>query len=1005
MRRKGLVFIAILLLLQQVMFMGVMSVHADDDEVKDILDSLFNNQQQDENEADDIIDEAPEEANPIQSLIGDYYADLLRSWNDAGIVASQGFSQVISPAEFIGEELNLLPRSEAEGYSDAVLLSDATTEEIEIEVDIPEEGLYQIKVDYLPQDGKIIPPERGLIINDEFQYFESRRMVFPSAWENEFVPFEKDGLGNDIPSNQVERKQWQSTYLMDASYLFDSPLLFHLEEGANSIKLVHLRESMLLGNITIESPTSLPEYAEYREQQQAGRVEQSMVELQAQFPDFKSDPSVQALPSGDPNVTPYETGAILLNTLGGDSWQDGGQAVTWEVEVEEAGYYQLAFKYQQDFKVNMPVFRTLLINGEIPFQEMQRYAFGYSKKWKNEILGESSEAPYEFYLEEGTNQISLIANPAPIQPVVRTIRDVMAGVNALSLDIRQATGNIADRNRDWSLTEQIPDLTERLEGFAQRLRDEHAYLEQVSGRNPDEARNLMMSAEQLEKLAQEPNSIPFRYTQLSEGSGSVLQLLGDLLIELPKQPLLLDQIYIFDGAELPRAEATFWQKAKANFFGFLRSFSTDFTEISPRTEETVEIWVNRPRQYVMLMQQMANRDFTRETGIRVSLSLMPDEQKLILANAADKAPDIALGIGNQLPFNLAIRGAIKDLTEFNDFDQVQERFSPGALLPFAINDEYYAIPDTQSFYVLFYRQDILEALDLPVPDTWEDVIRMLPELQRFGMNFYLPLSSAGGYKPFALTAPYLYQHGADLYNEEGTRAAIDSEEALKAFDLMTKSFTIYSMPLHVPNFYNHFREGSLPIGVADYSTYIQLTAAAPEIAGWWKIAPHPGVEDENGEVIRWAPGTGAAGVIFDQSEKQEEAWEFMKWWTSTETQVEFGNMMETIYGLEYRWNSSNVEAFEQLPWPQDDLDVILEQWTWLRDIPRIPGDYMVERELSNAWNRAVFDGDNARRALEDAALTANREIWKKLHEFGFMENGTMIQELRVPQIKNLLEER
>ena len=45
------------------------------------------------------------------------------------------------------------------------------------------------------------------------------------------------------------------------------------------------------------------------------------------------------------------------------------------------------------------------------------------------------------------------------------------------------------------------------------------------------------------------------------------------------------------------------------------------------------------------------------TGISVRLSLMPDEGKLILARASGGAPDVALGVSNWLPYELAIRGA------------------------------------------------------------------------------------------------------------------------------------------------------------------------------------------------------------------------------------------------------------------------------------------------------------------------------------------------------------
>jgi ABC-type glycerol-3-phosphate transport system substrate-binding protein len=474
-----------------------------------------------------------------------------------------------------------------------------------------------------------------------------------------------------------------------------------------------------------------------------------------------------------------------------------------------------------------------------------------------------------------------------------------------------------------------------------------------------------------------------------------------MLLTLPQQAIQFDKFYVYANEKLPKAKAGWWKKLMSVSKNFLISFTKDYTQISPADEESLQIWVNRPRQYVMLMQQMANQEFTSKTGIKVSLSLMPNEQKLILANASGTSPDVALGVNEKFPYEFALRGALTDLSQHEDYPEVVGRFSPGAMLPFIFDEGVYALPETQNFWVLYYRKDILDALNLEVPETWDDVLQTLPSLQRYGMNFYVPLADAGAMKSFNMTAPFIYQQGGELFAQDGTRTAVDSDQALEGFKMMTKIFTVYNMPLQIPNFYNHFRNGGLPIGISNYNTYVELTTAAPELSGSWKIAPYPGVANDKGEITRWAPGTGQGVIVFEDSDKQQQAWEFVKWWTSAETQSEFGNLIETIYGPTYRWNSANLEAFSQLPWPEEDLKIILEQWKWLKDIPHIPGDYMLDRELSNAWNKVVFDGENPRKTVEDAVVLANREIMKKLEEFGYVKDGKIIRKLKVPTIEDV----
>src|SRR5690625_7979517 len=78
-------------------------------------------------------------------------------------------------------------------------------------------------------------------------------------------------------------------------------------------------------------------------------------------------------------------------------------------------------------------------------------------------------------------------------------------------------------------------------------------------------------------------------------------------------------------------------------------------------------------------------------------------------------------------------------------------------------------------------------------------------------------------------------------------------------------------------------------------------------------------------------------------EKQDIAWEFLKWYTSPEIQTEYGLNLEQFRGETFRWNSANIEAFTQMPWRQDDLDVIVDQWRWIKEIGRASCRERVEK--------------------------------------------------------------
>lgn len=78
-----------------------------------------------------------------------------------------------------------------------------------------------------------------------------------------------------------------------------------------------------------------------------------------------------------------------------------------------------------------------------------------------------------------------------------------------------------------------------------------------------------------------------------------------------------------------------------------------------------------------------------------------------------------------------------------DYKEVLGRFADGADTPYWYNGHLYAIPDTQSFFIMFVRTDILKNLGLEIPKTWNEFIHAATIIQRNNMNVYLPYTQMG----------------------------------------------------------------------------------------------------------------------------------------------------------------------------------------------------------------------------------------------------------------------
>jgi ABC-type glycerol-3-phosphate transport system substrate-binding protein len=866
---------------------------------------------------------------------------------------------------------------------------------------IVEDGLYTISFDMAAGESLLSQPEGQLSVDGKFPTTDFQGMVFPFYYQNTTETFPLDRYGNEALPRQVRLVRWTKVPLRDANFSQKYPIQLNLTKGDHQFEFTLTKESMYLGSIYIDQFVTPPDYSQYLNDNQAPDSSGVSIVIEAEHSSFKNDTSIRPSSNRSLVVTPYDTYKLLLNSLGGETWQRSGTAAYYEFTVPADGMYCITLRALQNFKNNFTVFRRITINDAVLFDQLNEVAFKYTSDWTNFPLG--GDTPYKIFLKKGVNTLGIEAANSPYNAPIQKIQKVLVDINNLSLEIKKLTGNQVDANKDWVLADYIPDIRQQLIAIADDLNVDKGVLSSINqGAGSQQILSYQLAIDNIMSLANDPDKIPIHMNLFSEGSGSAAQLLANLLPDLQGQPLALDKIYITSpDTPAPDVKVSFLTSFDEGLKRFANSFAPDPYQSIAADKSELSVWVNRPRQYVDLLQSMTDESFTKDTGIKVKFSIMPDESKLILANAAGIQPDVALGVSTNVPYDLAVRNALKDLRSFPDFDSFIKIYSPGSLLSYIVNDSVYALPETQDFWVTFYRKDIMSSLGLPIPKTWDEVIEILPELQRYGLNYNTPLSSGSGSKGYLVTAPYIFNFGANLYSADGFSTGLDSDQAISAMKFMAESFTKYGMPYTTSSFYNSFRVGSIPIGISNFETYIKLMTAAPEIKGLWGISLYPATVLPDGTQNRWATGSAQASIMFESTDKPDQSWQFMKWWMSTATQKDFQQQLILNYGPEYLWNSANVEAFTALPIPDDQKEVILQQWKWIQEPVKIPGSYMEERELSNAWNKIVFQGVNPRVAIDSSIITINREITRKMIEFGYLKNGVKVKEYKIPTIETV----
>lgn len=882
----------------------------------------------------------------------------------------------ISATSYTDSEGDVKDYDEYEGKKNIILTESQGY--VEWTVQISQTGFYQMEVEYLTYGGDELKVERSLYIDGELPYNETEFLVFERSFIDVASKPAKDIHGHDIKPNQEEEMIWQRKMITDASGYYDEALKFYLTEGEHKLRFVSEREPFMIAGIKLCQEEDIPTYEEYLAKH--GEVKKTNAEtkiLQAEKMLCKSEKSNYPISDRTSSYTqPQETYQVLLNTMGGTRWQKVGSSVSWEISVEESGYYKIAPRYKQDYISGMKVYRKVLIDGKVPFQGADNLEFNYDGSWQCDAFGDGKEE-YLFYFETGkTYVLEMEVTLGEMDNILRRTEASLEQLNAIYKEILMITGATPDKYRDYSFDKIIPEALKEMKVQADELAHIIEEFKTVNGANGERVAQLTKTEYLVRRMAEDPSEIAGKFNTFQDNLSS----LGTWITSMSNQPLSFDYIALVpEGKEVPRAEGNFFEKIKFQCQLFASSFVIDYSTIGQLKEDTEEtekitVWISTGRDQMNTLRSLINSDFTKKTGISVELELVT-AGTLLRSVSAGTGPDVSLGSAIGDPINLALRNAVYDLSSFEDFDEVvAERFTQSAMDSYTYMGKTYALPESMQFYVMYYRQDILDELGLEVPATWDEWDAVISELSKKNMQVGLPHDEK-------MLLTFMYQMGSELYNNEGESVNLDSKEAYLSFEKLTEYYTLYGFDTEY-DFVNRFRTGEMPLAIVDYTVYNQLSLFAPEIQGKWGMSLIPGTKMEDGSINRTTTYTGTATVLLKDTENPEAAWEFMKWWSSTEIQAAYCNEMETVINASAKQPTANLEALKQLPWATGDLETLITAWDDLKATPQVPGGYYVTRMYGFAFNRVINDSEDPSETLQKHIETINAELTRKRREFG-----------------------
>ena len=872
------------------------------------------------------------------------------------------------------------------------------------EVEVPESGYYNLYIEYLLPESRGVAAERVVYINGEIPFEDARNVSFSRIW-TDGGEVKVDNQGNEIRPTQVEVFDWQSAYFRDDMGYITEPYRFYLEKGTNSISLEGENEPMLLRKMVVSAVRDIDTYDEYLAKQPQVNASEGARNysqtIQGEASTLRSESSLYAkYDRSSPTTQPNSVTTTVLNYVGGEAWRSPGQWIEWDFEVPEDGYYNIMIKGRQNYARGSVSNRTVYIDGEVPFEELEEISFGYSNDWKCVELADEEGTPYNIYLTAGTHTIRMEAALGGIGPILEELEDSTYRLNQIYRKILVYTGANPDKYRDYKIDLNYPEIMQAMELESKRLYKIVDDMVAYSGQKADQIATAQTVAQQLERFCEKPSKITLEFTTFKDN----ITALGTASLNMSQTKLDVDYLVVTGTDTRPAKDkagafAKLWHEIKS----FVASFTVDYNSVGDvyddkGSDEVVKVWILTGRDQGTILKSMVDDTFTPQSGVKVNVEIV-DASALLNAVLAGRGPNVVLSVGADQPVNYALRGAAEDITQFADYEEVLSHYTPSSYEQYSLDGSIYAVPETQTFNVMFYRKDVLEELGLEVPQTWQELIEMLPTIQGNNLSVGIPSAagssgSAAATTAVASTAPdlslyfsLLFQNGGDLYNKAGTKTTVDEEAGIKAFDDYIRYFNDYGIPVWF-DFVSRFRSGEMPIGIAAYSTYNTLMVSAPEIRGLWDFTLIPGTErkDENGNTYidrsDFITGSATMMISTDNETLKQNSWEFMKWWAQPDTQVRFGREIEALLGSSARYATANKDAFEQLSWSADDIATLSEQWDQTVGIREVPGGYYTGRHITNAIRKVVNDKDDTRETIIDYSITINDEITKKRNEFG-----------------------
>lgn len=311
------------------------------------------------------------------------------------------------------------------------------------------------------------------------------------------------------------------------------------------------------------------------------------------------------------------------------------------------------------------------------------------------------------------------------------------------------------------------------------------------------------------------------------------------------------------------------------------------------------LMVNNPQ--MVDLQSLTAEHFTAETGIEVNFTVLPENDVRDKISQEFTSQAGQYDVATLSNFEIPIYAQAEWVAPLDQFiDQDAEFAYDDILAPMrtslSVDDVPYGIPFYGESSFLMYRQDVLAAQGVTMPDqpTWPEVAEIAAQVDDVepGMNGICLRGQPGWGQVIAPLTTVVNTFGGTWFEEDMT-PKVDAPEFTEAVnfyvDLVREHGQNGAPASGFVECLNSLQQGSSAMWYDATSAAGSLEAPDSPVKGKIGYAPAPVMEtDSAGWLYAWS------WSIQQASENQKDAWEFVSWASSAE--------YEQLVGEELGWS-------------------------------------------------------------------------------------------------------